>query len=205
MSTGAYDNRAVAEWARQNIRQPVIVRTLFSSRLGKIFIYALLFSVPAFFFLLGIASIALGAKDPPTRYGPFVISFLLLFPCGVITLLGAYVRRGFAKSLDAEGVNGSFGLKFAWGKLYYLDHVTKHSRMGRVSRTVKDNQLELVFEGGKVVIPPMIHDRAAIWTLFNSMPAEVRDDGVRRGRPTGQTVEEQALISFLNAANKPTS
>jgi hypothetical protein len=49
-----------------------------------------------------------------------------------------------------------------------------------VSRKVKDNQLELVFEGGKVIIPPLIHDRAAVWALVNAMPAEVRDDGVTR-------------------------
>jgi hypothetical protein len=66
------------------------------------------------------------------------------------------------------------------GKLYYVDHVTKHVRAGRVSRRIKDNQLELVFEGGRVVIPPLIHDRAAVWALVNNMPAEVRDDGVPR-------------------------
>jgi hypothetical protein len=49
-----------------------------------------------------------------------------------------------------------------------------------VSRRIKDNQLELVFEGGKAVIPPLIHDRAAIWALVNAMPIEVRDDGVPR-------------------------
>ena len=47
-------------------------------------------------------------------------------------------------------------------------------------RRIKDNQLELVFEGGRLVVPPMIHARAEIWALVNSMPAEVRDDGVRR-------------------------
>ena len=67
-----------------------------------------------------------------------------------------------------------------------MDHVTKHYRAGRVSRRVKDNQLELVFEGGKVIIPPLIRDRAAVWELVNSMPAEVRDDGVpRAGRAPG--------------------
>ena len=61
-----------------------------------------------------------------------------------------------------------------------MDHVTKHYRAGRVSRRVKDNQLELVFEGGKLIIPPMIHGRAEVWALVNAMPAEVRDDGVPR-------------------------
>jgi hypothetical protein len=158
----------------------VEVRPLSSSKVGRILTYALLFCVPGDFFALGLAALALGAKHPPTRYGPFVFGLLVLIPCGVIAMLGAYVRGGFAKSLDAEGVNAVPGKKFPWGKLYYVDHVTKYVRAGRVSRRVKDNQLELVFEGGKVIIPPLIHDRARLWELINGMPAEVRDDGAPR-------------------------
>jgi hypothetical protein len=91
------------------------------------------------------------------------------------------VRRGFVKSLDAEGVSGSFGQRFPWGRLYYVDHVSKVYVSNGVRRRVKDNQLELVFEGGKVIIPPLIHDRGYVWALVNSMPAQVRDDGVPRG------------------------
>ena len=181
MNPGEYYNWMVADWARRNIRGSVAVRPLFSSRAGTIFVYALLFSVPAAFFALGVLAFALGARDRATLSGPFVFALLTAIPCGVIALVGAYVRRGFAKSLDAEGVNGAMGLRLPWGKLYYVDHVTKYYRAGRVSRRVKDNQLELVFEGGKVIIPPMIHDRAAVWALVNSLPAEVRDDGVPRG------------------------
>jgi len=198
LSANDYHNHKVADWARQNITQPVIIRTLFSSRLGRIFVYALLFSVPAFFFLLGFVALALGAKDTPTRYGGFVFAFLLLFPCGVIALLGAYVRRSFAKSMDANYVNGSFGTKHSWSKLYYVDHVTKHMRTGRVSHQVKDNQLELVFAGGKLIIPPMIHDHDAIWSLINSIPVEVRDDGKPRVAAEQMTPEQQ-LMAFLNS------
>ncbi|HEX7177484.1 MAG TPA: hypothetical protein VF240_19655 [Pyrinomonadaceae bacterium] len=204
MSSGGYDNRPVADWARQNIRGRVEVRPLFSSSVGRIFTYTLLFCVPGAFFALGFVALALGAKDPSTRYGPFVFGLLMLIPCGVIAMLGAYVRRGFAKSLDAEGVNAALGKKFHWGKLYYVDHVTKHFRAGGVSRRIKDNQLELVFEGGKAVIPPLIRDRAAVWALVNSMPAEVRDDGVPRagrvpvagGGPSGA---QEELMAFLQA------
>jgi hypothetical protein len=127
-------------------------------------------------------AILLGAKVRTIVFGAFFFGFILMIPCGIITLLGAYVRRGFAKSLDAEGVNGTIGRKLPWGKLYYVDHVTKRARAGRVSHTVKDNQLELVFEGGKLIIPPLIHERVKMWDLINSMPAEGRDDGVPRGR-----------------------
>lgn len=61
-----------------------------------------------------------------------------------------------------------------------MDHVSQHFRAGLVSRRVKDNQLDLVFEGGKLIILPLIHDRARVWELINSMSAQVRDDGVAR-------------------------
>jgi hypothetical protein len=209
MSSGEYYNRPVAEWARRNIMERVEVRPLFSSKIGRILTYGLLFSIPAAFFALGVVALALGAKDPSTRYGPFVFAFLLLIPCGVIALLGAYVRRGFARSLDAEGVSGALGTKYPWGKLHYIDHVTKHVRAGRVSHRVKDNQLELVFEGGKAIIPPLIHGRAELWALINSMPAEVRDDGVpRAGQVTdgvGNSRAQEDLMAFLNSLDKPRS
>ena len=188
MSSGGYYNLPVADWARQNIRGRVEVKPLFSSRLGRIFTYALLFCAPGAFIALGLILLALGARAKDGVGALLFFGCLMLIPCGMIALLGAYVRRGFAKSLDAEGVRGAFGQRFPWGKLYSVDHVTKHVRAGGVSRRIKDNQLELVFEGGKVIIPPLIHDRAAVWSLVNAMPAEVRDDGVpRAGRvPTSE-------------------
>ena len=183
MSPGEYYNRSVADWARQNVAGRVEVRPLFSSRVGMIITYALLFCVPGAFFALGLLLLALGAKGRDGVGACFFFGFLTLIPCGVIALLGAYVRRWFAKSLDAEGVSGSFGQRFLWGKLYYVDHVTKVFRAGGATRRIKDNQLELVFEGGKLIIPPLIHGRAEVWNLINRMPAEVRDDGVPRAKP----------------------
>ena len=68
-----------------------------------------------------------------------------------------------------------------------------------MSRRVKDNQLDLVFEGGKLIIPPMIHDRGRVWGLINSMPAQVRDDGVPRvlgGLPGILTTLVFATLSY---------
>lgn len=186
MNPGEYYNQPVAEWTRLNIKGRVAVRLLFGSRAGQIFAHALLFSVPGAFFALGIVMLALGAKAKDGVGALFFFGFLMLIPCGLIALVAAYVRRGFAKSLDAEGVSGSFGQRFLWGKLYYVDHVTKYYRAGGVSRRVKDNQLELVFEGGKVIVPPLIRDRGRVWDLINRLPAEVRDDGVPRG-PWGKS------------------
>ena len=202
MNAGEYYNQLAADWARQNIRGRVAVKPLLSSRAGVIFTYSLIFCVPVAFFALAIVAFALGVRDPYIVKGPLFIGLLMLIPCSAIALLGAYVRRGFAKSFDAEGVSGSFGQRFSWGKLYYVDHVTKHIRAGRVSRRVKDNQLELVFEGGKVIIPPLIHGRAEIWEMINRMPADVRDDGVpRAGR--AQAANAEAMKYLLDLLNSP--
>jgi hypothetical protein len=180
VSPGGYYNRPVADWARRNIRGRVDVTPRFSSRLGTIFAHALLFGAPGIFIGLGLLLFALGARAKDGVGALLFYGFLMLIPCGVIALVGGYVRRGFAKSLDAEGVSGAFGQRFPWGKLYYVDHVTKVVIRRGVRRRIKDNQIELVFEGGKLVIPPMIYDRAEVWSLVNGIPAEVRDDGVPR-------------------------
>jgi hypothetical protein len=211
-NVGGYYNGPVVEWARN--LAPMKIKLRFSSRAGQIFVYALLFSIPGAFFAFGLVMLALGAKAKDGVGASFFFGVLLLFPCGFIALLGAYVRRGFAKSLDAEGVSGSFGQRFSWAKLYYVDHVTGYRRAGRVTLRNKDNQLELVFEGGKLIIPPLIHDRGRVWGLINSMPAEVRDDGVPRVDRTAErdgAAEEFAeynrvgeeFMGLLNRLGKP--
>ena len=175
-----YSNHAAADWARDNINARVDIKPLFSSTAGRIVMYALLFSLPGVFFVVGILAFVFGLGDRYIYGGTFGIGSMMLVPCGIIALLGAHVRTSFARSLDAEGVNGSRGRKLPWRKLYYVDHVSGRVRTGRVSRRIKDNQLELVFETGKVTIPPLIHDRETIWALINSMPVEIRDDNVPR-------------------------
>ena len=46
MNSGGYYNGPVADWARQNIRGRVEVRPLFSSKVGRILTYTLLFCAP---------------------------------------------------------------------------------------------------------------------------------------------------------------
>src|SRR5215218_3555246 len=166
MNPEEYHNGPVAAWAKQNVRGSVDVKPIFSSLAGTIFAHLLLFSVPAAFIALGLFELALGSSDRSITLAPIAVGILMLIPAGGIALLGSYVRRGLAKSLDAEDVTNRVGRKFRWAKLYYIDHVTKHYRAGRVGRRIKDNQLELVFEGGKVIIPPLIYDRVATWNLI---------------------------------------
>ena len=106
MNPGEYYNGPVVDWARQNLRGHVEVRPLFSSRVGTIFAHALLFSVPGAFIALGLILFALGARAKDGVGALLFFGFLMLIPCGMIALVAAYVRRGFAKSMDAEGVRG---------------------------------------------------------------------------------------------------
>jgi hypothetical protein len=48
---------------------------------------------------------------------------------------------------------------------------------------IPDNQLELVFAGGKAIIPPLILERERIWSPINSIRAQIRDDGQVRVMP----------------------
>jgi hypothetical protein len=73
----------------------VKIQTLLSSRSRKIYLYALVFCLPGAFFLFGLILLALGAKARDGVGALFLFGFLMLFPCGLIALLAAYVRRGF--------------------------------------------------------------------------------------------------------------
>lgn len=151
---------------------------LFSSRFSRIVIYALLLSIPLLIIACLLFLKLTGSVPQDASWaGMFLCSGVLLFPCLVIILVGIFTRQKFAKSLEVSGVKSSMGRKFLWENLYYIDHVSKHTRVGGVSRVIKDNQLELVFADGKVIIPPLIQNRDNIWMLINSIPAQVKFDG----------------------------
>lgn len=194
-------NQPVVDWARQNLAQPVEIEVLFSSRWGKIFVYLLLFLAPLVFILLGIVMTILRThQEDKSGFSALACGFVMLIPTGVIVILGALTRGKFAKTLAADGVKSSMGRKLLWENLYYVDHVSKHSRAGGVSRVTKDNQLELVFADGKAIIPPLIKNRQQIWNLINSMPAEVRDDG--KGRKSAASTFNAFIEQVEQAENQ---
>ncbi|MDT5156896.1 MAG: hypothetical protein QOH51_1253 [Acidobacteriota bacterium] len=208
MKSGEFYNEPVVNWARRNLQNRVEIKPLLSSKAGMIFTYSLLFLVPLAFIVTGVVAKLIGIKDQSSSNGAFVCGLVLLIPFGLIALLGKLTRANFPKSLDADGVNASMGRKFYWGKFHYVDHVSKYFRAGRVSQRVKDNQLELIFENGKVIIPPLIHDRGKVWDLINSMPAQVRDDGVPRGNQSAtdagnKTGGVEDLMKFIESLPRP--
>lgn len=189
-------NQPVVNWAKQNLVKPVEIKVLFSSRLGRIIVYGLLFSIPLLIVgCLIFLKLTGSATQGASWVGIVLCGGVLFVPCLVIILVGMFIQQKFVKSLDVNGVNSSMGRKFLWENLYYIDHVSKHTRIGGVSRVTKDNQLELVFADGKAIIPPLIQNRENIWSLINSIPAQVKFDGEI------QTIQSQTSTENINADN----
>lgn len=163
-------NQPAVDWAKQNLAQPVEIKLLFGERWKMFLVYALLFSVPLLIIALGVVRV-LTEKIENGWFGFFAGSGILLLPCFVIVFVGKHTRQKLVKSLDSSGVKSSMGRKFLWENLYYIEHVSKFTRVANVSRKIEDNQLELVFADGKAIIPPLIKDRERIWSLINSIPA----------------------------------
>lgn len=185
-------NQPAVNWAKQNLSQPVEIKLQFASRWARLVIYALLFSIPVLI-VAAMTFLKLAGKSEVHWWGIFLCGGAMLLPAFVIVLLGALTRQKLVKSLDAGGVKSSIGRKFLWENLYYVDHVSKITRIGGVTRKIEDNQLELVFADGKTIIPPLIHDRERIWNLINSMPVQVRDDGeIRAAKPAAPSFDEIA-------------
>jgi hypothetical protein len=176
-------SRPVVDWAKQNLAQPVHVRLRFGSK-SRTLIIVLLLLIPALI-VAAMVFLKLAGGSKVTWWGIFLFGFVLSIPAGVLVLLGARTREHFVQLLDAGGVNSSRGQRLLWENLQYVDHVSKITRAGGVTRKIEDNQLELVFSTGKAVIPPLIDGREGVWALINSIPAQVRDDGQVRAGTAG--------------------
>lgn len=199
-------NRAVVDWAKQNLSQTVAIELLFGERWKMVIVYALLFSIPLLLIALLLLRV-LTEKNDHGWFGFVLCSGILLLPCFVIVLVGMFTRKKLVKSLDADGVNSSIGRRFLWENLYYIDHVSKFRRVGGVTHKTEDNQLELVFADGKTIIPPLIKNRDQIWILVNSIPAQVKFDGEireteRRNISTDDFMRELARLAGQNEQNK---
>ena len=175
--------QTILDWAKQNLPQPVAIR-LREGKGARTLMHVLLLSIPLLIVSCQSFVKLSGFAKGVSWWGIFLLGFVLLIPAGVIILLGARTRQTLVESLDTDGVRTAHGRRFLWQNLRYVDHVSKITRVGNVTRKVEDNQLELVFSNGKAIIPPRIEDRERLWALINSMPAEVRDDGEVRS-PTG--------------------
>ena len=116
----------------------------------------------------------------------FLAAFALL-TLGLFFFLKS-ARRQFAKIISSEGVETRGGQKFVWEKLHFLDYkkvTTQYNRnqpgLSAVSKAilagVEKVTVEMVFENGKAIVPPLIHNQPEILALLNSVPAERRNEG----------------------------
>ena len=189
-------NQPVVNWAQQNLSQPAEIKLLFGQNWKMFLVYALLLSVPLLI-IASFISLKLTGGTQASWWGVFLCGGVLLLPCFVIVLVGVFTRQKFVKSLDAGGVNSSMGRRFLWANLFYIDHVSKTTRVANVTRKIEDNQLELVFADGKAIIPPLIQDRERIWNLINSIPAQVKFDGEIKSVQPPNTVENTGADNFM--------
>ncbi|MEO6590163.1 MAG: hypothetical protein ABIP06_12755 [Pyrinomonadaceae bacterium] len=189
-------NQPIVNWAKQNLSQPVEIKPLFGKRWQMFVVYGLLFSIPLLI-IAGFIFLKLTGGTEGSWWGVFLCGGVLLLPCFVIVFVGAFTRQKLVKSLDESGVKSSMGRRFLWENLFYIDHVSKITRAGGVTHKIEDNQLELVFADGKAIVPPLIQDRERIWSLINSIPAQVKFDGEIKSVQPQNTVGDTSADHFM--------
>jgi hypothetical protein len=119
--------------------------------------------------------------------GTFFLIVLIAFVGGLF-LLGKLTRKHFAKSFDGEGVRTRGGRSFRWADLHYLDYkrmnvkINPHQLAASATQValmagVEKVTVNMVFAGGKAVIPPLIIDQPQILGLLNSIPVQRRENG----------------------------
>jgi hypothetical protein len=189
-------NQPVVEWAKRKLPAPLEIKLLFGSQWMRLLIYLLLFSVPLLI-VAALVFLKVQGRFEANWWGISLCGIVMLLPPLLIILVSLLTRQKIARSLDSDGVSASLGRKYLWRDLYYVDHVSKITRVAGVTRKTADNQLELVFADGKAIIPPLIDNRIGVWNLINSIPVQVRDDGkIREPRVAADISENKGAPSF---------
>ena len=194
-------NQPVVNWARQNLLQIVEVKLKGNSLGYKIFLgfsfafLALVFlGIPLLFYISAISTLMRDGWNQKVS-GAFVggTVFLLIFLAFAfgIFLLMKFTRRKFAKFISAEGVETRSGQKFAWENLHFLDYkkviaqvngrnFAANAAQAVMLAGVEKVTVEMVFENGTAVVPPLIENQPQILALLNSIPVQRRDNGTVR-------------------------
>lgn len=187
-------NEPAVNWARQYLPQPVEVK-IKEHKVLLVIAMALLVLIFGGIALAIYASAILSfmAKGWTSQVtgglvgGTFFLVMLIAFIGGLI-LLGKFTRKHFAKYLDADGVRTRGGKTFRWADLYYLDYkrmnvkINPHQLAASATQValmagVEKVTVNIVFAGGKAVIPPLIIDQRQILGLLNSIPFQRRENG----------------------------
>jgi hypothetical protein len=190
--------QSVVNWARHNLPQTVEVKLKGNSLFAKVmlgfsfaFLGLIFLGIPLLFFYSALTAFLANGWSQKVSGGLFGGSiFLVAF--GLLTLglffYLRFTRRRFAKFISSAGVETRGGQKFGWEKLQFLDYKkvsTQYNRnqpgLSMVSAAilagVEKVTVEMVFENGKAVVPPLIENQPEILALLNSIPVERRDEG----------------------------
>jgi hypothetical protein len=187
-------NEPAINWARQNLQQPVEVKmkehkVLLVIAMGLL---VLIFGGIALA-IYASAILSLMAKGWSSQVtgglvgGTFFLVLLIAFVGGLF-LLGKFSRKHFARFMDADGVRTRGGKTFLWADLYYLDYkrmnvkINPHQLAASATQValmagVEKVTVDMVFAGGKAIMPPLIIDQPQILDLLNSIPVQRRENG----------------------------
>ena len=188
-------NQPVVNWAKQNLQKNVGVQLRYQSTAGKIFVGLLcaLLAVVFFAIFAGIIGNAIseaannGWSDQMTRrfscIGVLLVIFAAVLSATVFSLRS--LRGKFVKTFNAEVVETRGGQKYEWKNLCFLNYKQVHvARRNAVQSAmfagVRRVTVELIFESGKAIVPPLIVNQAEILGLLETMPVQRRDNGLIR-------------------------
>jgi hypothetical protein len=191
-------NQPVVNWARQNLPRTVEVKLKGNSLFARIllgfcfaFLGLIFLGIPLLFFYSAITAFLADGWSQKVSGGLFGGTIFLgifgLFSLGIFFLL-KFTRRKFAKFFSSAGVETRGGQKFGWEKLHFLDYKQVNTQInGRqiaasavraaILAGVEKVTVEMVFENGKAVVPPLLENQPEILALLNSMPVQRRDEG----------------------------
>jgi hypothetical protein len=183
----------LAAWANSRLNPPVEIQLKFGGRGANGFlIFAAIFLG---FFIIGppvfliIQRIYQGV--PPEGLGFMLRGFGCL---GIWILVGLAImsaifilptvstRRHLVKVMDTSGLTTRGGDRYLWRDLKFVQYQeVRWSKKGAAAMTrdamfrgSKRISIDVVFENGKAIIPPLIKDQDAILALMETIPAERR-------------------------------
>lgn len=191
-------NHPVANWARQNLSQTIEVRLKETSVGHKIllgfsfaFLGLVFLGIPLLFYVSAITTYIHDGWNQKVSGaltgGTFFLAAFVIF-CLVIFFFLRFTRRKFAKTFSAEGVKTRGGQKLVWEKLHFLNYKKVSTRVSSrnfalnmvsaaILAGVEKVTVEMVFENGVAIVPPLIQHQNEILAFLDSIPVQRRDEG----------------------------
>jgi hypothetical protein len=167
--------QAVVNWARRTLPNRVEVTLKNNSRAARLLLHAALFSLPALIFIFGIINLFTSTAYGLTIIFIFGAIFVALLFALFLYLFGQ-TRGSFVRYMEADGVETLNGTKYRWENLQYVNYKSVRRSQGGVAVAVIYSGLErvtveLIFQTGKALIPPLIHYQKEILRLIETIPA----------------------------------